>query len=278
MYSEKTLKWRKKLNVALNVGIVITTVILISVLGKKSFFEGSVPQQPPEVKIGRRIVLSGMPAQQSPKTLFLFLYSGCPYCSNDVDFYQRLVKEANGRDDAKIVVVMPEDDNNSTRFLEQLFSPTSIKINYVTTGVTTTPTAILTDAEGVITDIWKGELSPQKEASVAKALGFTNLKMPEDFYIDEKALKQMLDKKELTVVDVREREEYAHEHFNNAINIPIDELSVRAINELPQFNTIVVYSSYIDSSKAELAEVILDNQEYKDVFILRRNISPTDKP
>ena len=57
-------------------------------------------------------------------------------------------------------------------------------------------------------------------------------------------------------------------------NIPLDELPVRAQNELPLDHTIVIYST--DPSEADLAYSILDTQGFAHVFVLVSN--PTQAP
>ena len=71
------------------------------------------------------------------------------------------------------------------------------------------------------------------------------------------------------LLDVRDRAFYAISHRDGARNIPLDELIVRAQNELPQDHTIVVYGS--DASESDLAYSILDGHGFANVFILVQN-------
>jgi rhodanese-related sulfurtransferase len=71
----------------------------------------------------------------------------------------------------------------------------------------------------------------------------------------------------LVVLDLRERAAFAQAHRPGAINIPLDELQVRAINELLPADTIVL--SEHDGVAAEAAYTVLGNQGFTRVFILR---------
>lgn len=66
------------------------------------------------------------------------------------------------------------------------------------------------------------------------------------------------------LLDIRERAAYAVAHRDGARNIPLDELRVRAQNELPMDQMIVIYAP----SEADFAYSILDGQGFAHVFVL----------
>ena len=67
------------------------------------------------------------------------------------------------------------------------------------------------------------------------------------------------------LLDIRERVPYAMKHKDGARNIPLDELPVRAQNELPLDHTIVIYGN--DRSEIDLAYSILDSQGFANILI-----------
>ena len=88
--------------------------------------------------------------------------------------------------------------------------------------------------------------------------------------INEADLERKVANKELLVLlDIRERAAFALNHRDRARNIPLDELPVRAQNELPLDHAIVIYGN--DPDEADLAYSILDTQGFAHLFILAQN-------
>jgi rhodanese-related sulfurtransferase len=101
-------------------------------------------------------------------------------------------------------------------------------------------------------------------------LGLKNTRPADEWSIDEASLERKVANKELVVLlDIRERAAFALKHRDRAKNIPLDELPVRAQDELPMDQTIVIYSN--DPSDADLAYSILDTQDFAHVFVLVQN-------
>ena len=58
--------------------------------------------------------------------------------------------------------------------------------------------------------------------------------------LDTDSAKEMLDDKNIVLIDVRNRDEYNAEHLRGAKNIPLDQLDKR-LGKLPRDKDIVVY-------------------------------------
>lgn len=72
----------------------------------------------------------------------------------------------------------------------------------------------------------------------------------------------------LIVIDVRERPEFARGHLDGAINIPADELEVRAINELSPTDFFLIYCGCFEDSLSQVARNILNEQGFRRLAIL----------
>lgn len=68
----------------------------------------------------------------------------------------------------------------------------------------------------------------------------------------------------IVLLDVRSREEYYVEHIAGTVNIPVDELEVRRVNELSQSHLMVIYAS---DRKSEIAFGILKKIGFNKVGI-----------
>ncbi len=101
-------------------------------------------------------------------------------------------------------------------------------------------------------------------------LSLQDTRPPDEWSITEAEFERKLaNKEQLVLLDIRHRAAYAKNHKYAARNIPLDELPVRAQNELPLDHTIVIDGN--DPSEADLAYSILDTQGFAHLFILVRD-------
>lgn len=106
------------------------------------------------------------------QTLLLVLSKGCRFCTESASFYERLERETEEQGGTRLVAVFPHSLDAVREYLNEL----GIQINEVrqaslgSLGVRDTPTLILVNNDGVVTDPWVGLLSPHKEAEVLNRL------------------------------------------------------------------------------------------------------------
>jgi rhodanese-related sulfurtransferase len=266
------LKWQKSLDVALNVALVVAALSLAIVLAQRYLYPALFNARPAKIMKGQSLSLPGLNWSKNTKTLLLFLRSDCSYCVSSNEFYQNLVKETADKGDIKLLALFPNEDQGSEKY-SQGFRPLSLearKTNFESLGVSETPIIALVDESGAVLEIWTGKLTPKNEAAVMLALGLQVIKRPENYYISEDEVKHLVNKGHTIVVDLRERDVYNQNHLSDAINIPADELPIRAINELSPSDTIVVYGDYDGDKKSNFAEITLANQGFKNVLTLKR--------
>ncbi len=107
-------------------------------------------------------------------------------------------------------------------------------------------------------------------------LRLEDTRSPHEWSISEADLvRKLAAREQLVLLDIRERAAYAINHRDGARNIPLDELPVRAQNELPLDHSIVIYSS--DPSESDLAYSILESQGFAPVFFLVPDATPPAK-
>jgi hypothetical protein len=166
----------KKTELLANVAIIIVAVLLGGVLVKRYLLtsddgfgdENSVLR----IAAGAKVSLPEMDWAKSDRTLLLVLSKGCRFCSESAPFYQRLVLDTEGRGGARLVAVLPQDVNEGRKYLDELgVTIKEIKQSTLDSlGVGGTPTLILVNSEGVVTDSWVGKLPPDKESEVLDRL------------------------------------------------------------------------------------------------------------
>lgn len=252
----------------LNVAVLVVALILSALLVEKFFFQ---PAQNPDYQIAANATLSigGINWADSDRTVLLALAKECKYCSESAAFYRRLAAGIASQEKTRLVAVFSEKESEAEAYLKQLAVPISEPrhVSLSSLGIRSVPTLAILDRNGVVTDMWVGELSPLEEKALMSKLQLENTRSADEWSINEAELERKVANNErLFVLDVRERAAYAVNHRNGAKNIPLDELPVRAQNELPVDHTIVIYSN--DLSTSDLAYSILDAQGFANLFIL----------
>lgn len=127
-----------------------------------------VPPKPPAISQGTRLSVDGVEWGSTSKTIVLALSSKCKFCTESAPFYQRLATFLNERKDVRLIAVFPQDVSEGKKYLDELKVPVAeVKQAYLSTmGVRGTPTVIIVDSSGVVTESWVGRLSADKEAEV----------------------------------------------------------------------------------------------------------------
>ena len=131
--------------------------------------QAPVPKTTP---VGQTIPLENVDWAKNKKTLVLYVSATCKYCTESAPFYQKLIQERSSND-VKFVAVMPQPVAEGREYLNKL----GVKIDEVyqsplqSIGVRSTPTLLLVDNTGVVTDSWVGKLQPERENQVRAKLG-----------------------------------------------------------------------------------------------------------
>ncbi|HEX8179938.1 MAG TPA: hypothetical protein VF525_10385 [Pyrinomonadaceae bacterium] len=108
----------------------------------------------------------------SERTLVLALSSDCGYCRASAPFYQTLAKATNGHKPARLAVVLPQDLAAGRQYLNEIGVPVSEvkQLNLSALGVWGTPTLMLVNSAGVVTDLWIGKLNETQQVEVLSRL------------------------------------------------------------------------------------------------------------
>lgn len=245
--------------------------MLSALLIKKFCFQ---PAQNPNYQIATNatLIINGINWADSDRTVLIALGKECRYCSESAQFYRRLAAGITSQTKTRLIAVFSEKESEAEAYLKQLEIPIR-EVRYVSLsslGIKSVPTLAILDRNGVVTDMWAGKLSPLREKALMSELGLEDTRSPDEWSIKEADLeRKLINKERLVLLDIGERAAFALNHRDGARNIPLDELPVRAQNELPLDHTIVIYSKEL--FEADLAYSILDTQGFAHVFILVRD-------
>jgi hypothetical protein len=64
-----------------------------------------------------KLSLSGVNWEQGSKTLLMVLSTNCRYCTESAPFYQQLAQHNGGRDDVRIMAVLPQNPGEAQKYL-----------------------------------------------------------------------------------------------------------------------------------------------------------------
>ncbi len=253
----------------LNIAIVLVALVLSGLLVRKFFFQRS-PQSPNyQLTTNAKLRVNGINWADSDRTVLLALSKECKYCSGSAEFYRRLAAGIANQTNTRLLTVFSEKESGAEAYLKRLELPIR-ELRYVSfsyLGIKSVPTLAIVDRDGLVTYMWVGKLPPREEKGLMSKLGLEDTRSPDEWSITEANLERKLaNKEQVVLLDIRDRPAYSNNHRDGARNIPLDELPVRAQNELALDQTIVVYSN--DPSKSDLAYSILETQGFTHILLL----------
>ena len=162
-----------KIETLANVMTVVVSVILSVVLVKQFLLPPRARRvASPQVAVAANLKnsLPGVDWGKNGRTLVLAISTRCHFCTDSAPFFKRIYKERPK--DLKLVAVLPQPVEESRKYLDgegvhvdevRQAAPESI-------GVAGTPTLLLVDARGKVSDVWRGKLQPDDEEKVIATL------------------------------------------------------------------------------------------------------------
>lgn len=166
-----------KSEAAANAAIVVAAAILCTVLVKVYLLPHqahatSSPHGPPGIVAGASLssALPGVDWRKNGHTLVLGISTECHFCTASAPFFRTIAAHAGSH--LKIVAVLPQPVNAGQEYLarEGVRVDQVLQLPLGRIGVRGTPTMILADGGGVVTNVWVGEQSPAEQPSVLRVL------------------------------------------------------------------------------------------------------------
>ena len=165
-------KVNQKIELTANILIIVVALALGGFLIQKYFFPAAptAPAQKSPV-VGNKIPDIDFDWSKSDKNVLLVLSKGCRYCTESADFYKKLIKQSEGKN-VKITALLPQPKEEAEKYLSELgISGIDVKQTQLNAlDVSGTPTIIVTDDKGVISNVWIGKLQVEKESEVINKL------------------------------------------------------------------------------------------------------------
>jgi rhodanese-related sulfurtransferase len=268
------------LNRALNAALVIGAVVFVGLLIQKYHRNGAVARDAgPPIARGMKLPSLNLNQTVDEQVLLLAISSQCHFCTESAPLYRRITGEITGKH-IRVVALLPQSVDEGRGYLRTLgVSADEVRqVNLLALGISTTPTVVLLDKEGVVDDVWVGKLSTNMEFSLLDRLrnDAQTARLSDDDYphiLAPELRDALAEKKSLIIVDVDGRKEFQAEHIPGAINIPTDELEMRAGEELRSASHIVLYCRCPSDGAAIVALDQLNKSDFKNVSVLRGGLA-----
>ena len=163
----------RRIELIANICIIAVALVICAAFVKRFILKlSSTASAASGVATGTKITLPDVDWAMNGKTLLLVLSTGCKFCSASAPFYQHLASKAMSQQGAKLIAVLPQGVEQGREYLKSLnVTIDDVKqVSPLVLGVRATPTLILVNNAGLVTDTWVGQLSADKEAEVLARL------------------------------------------------------------------------------------------------------------
>jgi hypothetical protein len=240
--------------------------------------------------LGKQVPLPSVDWRRTHYTLVMALSTQCHFCTDSAGFYRRLLSTAGSKWQAVAVFPQPVDEAKGY-LLDRGYSVATLKQSTLSDiGVLVTPTLFLVDEKGILRQQWIGKLDRTGEEDVAHHLGIkalpiedsvansmerhniASLLKPRDKdvrvgtnngtaslqtialspIVATTELRDILQtNKSFQIVDVRDAKRYSYGHLANAVNIPLDHLTVQAKSNLHANIPVLLYCNFSPACQAQ---------------------------
>jgi thioredoxin-related protein len=165
-------KVNQKIELLTNVLIIVVAVLLIGILAQKYFLSSSLGlSSSKSLTIGNKVSLPDVDWSKSNKNVLLVLQRGCRFCTESAEFYKNLIQQTQGKN-VNIIAVLPQNKVEAEEYLKSLgISGIEIRQSQLDLfQVSGTPTIIIANDKGEISNFWEGQLLPAQEIEVINQL------------------------------------------------------------------------------------------------------------
>jgi|ERR1700741_4478753 len=158
-----TKSLRRVLEISANLGIVIVALIIV---GNFVASKWRTKREIDTLTTGSQVSLSGVKWEDG-STLVLALQRGCRYCNESAPFYRRLWQQRSGSE-PRMIAVVPGDKAEVDKYLNELGVAVDgiVNASLADIHVSATPTLVLVDRSGRVSNVWVGKLDSNRENEV----------------------------------------------------------------------------------------------------------------
>ncbi|HKD79163.1 MAG TPA: redoxin family protein [Candidatus Angelobacter sp.] len=159
----------KKIELAANIGIVITAVLVIILFVRNYAQRQNDPTR--TVALGSKFALKNVNWQANNRNLVFAVSTTCHYCTESADFYRKLVEQCR-QQHVHTVAVLPQSQAEAQVYLggEGVTVDEIRQAPLSELDIAGTPTLVLVDQTGIVKHVWEGKLPSAEEEDVVTTL------------------------------------------------------------------------------------------------------------
>ena len=242
------------LDIAIVVALLVTAVRIWGAVPLAEWLNPRAPLFQP----AQELELPGLRTGRGLRTAVMFVDASCASCQQSSAFYRRLADlHQQAQPDFRLVVAAPASRVDATA---HWLKTSGVAVDEIVPvdkpwlrGFIVTPTLIVTDQAGVISDVVLGKLDTAQESQfISRVQGLTAVAMnntPRE--IPERSCGQLVDKDgSIQIVDIRHRDEFDADADRQGRNIPFEEIDLRALAELDTNRQVMVVNAHSADERA----------------------------
>lgn len=232
----------------------------------------------PLMTTGERVPIAKLWTGEAKRTALLMLDVRCHACQESREFYRSVGRLVATTPMTRFVILTEDPVEVARKWLDEggVLADNVLRIRARERfGFVGTPTMVLTDAKGVITDIAVGKLSQVEEDRFTSRLraeaGAEPLRLP--YSIREISMSDQAEGDNWIgdqLIDTRDRQAFGLMHSDRAANIPQDELMVRGPAELQRSLPVYVDCRHDDQRNCRLSGDVLGEAGFRTVISVLR--------
>ena len=165
---EDTQRATNRLDKTVNVAVLIVMSLLGMILIKNYMLTDRTRPLSP-IAVGEKLALPTALRSESERTVVLALSTTCHFCTDSVPFYRRLVAEATVTK-TPVIAVFPQSSADVSSYLKLHELDGARTGSGIKLKIGGTPTLIVLNRDGIVTNVWQGKLPPQAEEEVISQL------------------------------------------------------------------------------------------------------------
>lgn len=167
-------KLKDRLEICANVCIILLAIVLTVMLVRiywpqRSHRDTDQHRRP---IVGSKLLLDQIDFSKADKTALVAVSTRCHFCMESAPFYQKLIEQVGRDKKTQIFFLFPRNVEEGKQYLEGLnLRPVNVtEAEFVSLQIGGTPTVMLADSNGNLTDVWVGKLPARDEEEVLTKL------------------------------------------------------------------------------------------------------------
>jgi rhodanese-related sulfurtransferase len=231
----------------------------------------------PPVQPGQPLRLEGVEWSAADHTVVVLVSPTCPACNASSAFFQRLTQAVRATPKARLAFIAAEPILDVEAWLQQRNISAQAVIHVskpVSLGFFIVPSLVIVDSRGIVTDLMANRLTDGEQARVLARVtdpaspALNNAVAARE--LSKTDFEHLIASERPIVLDVRDRDSFHRASRPGAVNIPLDELALRAPFELANRTAVAIDCDGVPILSCRQAAMVLTDDGGRPVWLLPR--------